>query len=122
MDENKRRFSLEKTELDPALLNRIMSADGDDQLGEWDGESIQDLVDELERIEEREAAGKFYFRLQFNLIAVYPYGIVGYSDNDVYMPSVCQLIDNLPPPIRVKFLARKLHLKNHENIRNRDIL
>lgn len=54
MDENKRRFSLEKTELDPALLNRIMSADGDDQLGEWDGESIQDLVDELERIEERE--------------------------------------------------------------------
>lgn len=54
MAENpRRRFSLDKVELDPKLLNRIMSADGDEQLGEWDGEHIEDLVRELERIEER---------------------------------------------------------------------
>ena len=53
MAENpRRRFSLDKVEVDPKLLNRIQSADGDDTLGEWDGESIEDLVQELERIEE----------------------------------------------------------------------
>ncbi len=49
----RRRFSLDKVEIDPKLLNRIQSADGDDTLGEWDGENIEDLVKELERIEER---------------------------------------------------------------------
>ncbi len=48
----RRRFSLDKVEIDPKLLNRIMSADGDETLGEWDGENIEDLVKELERIEE----------------------------------------------------------------------
>ncbi len=48
-----RRFSLDKVEIDPKLLNRIQSADGDDTLGEWDGENIEDLVKELDRIEER---------------------------------------------------------------------
>ena len=53
MAENpRRRFSLDKVEVDSKLLNRIQSADGDDTLGEWDGESIEDLVQELERIEE----------------------------------------------------------------------
>ena len=52
-EEIRRRFSLEKVEIDPALKNRIMSADGDDELGTWDGQSIHDLVKELERIEER---------------------------------------------------------------------
>ena len=47
-----RRFSLDKIEVDPALLNRIMSADGEETLGAWNGESIHDLVKELERIEE----------------------------------------------------------------------
>ena len=49
---NQRRFSLDKVEIDPKLLNRIQSADGEDTLGEWDGENIEDLVQELERIEE----------------------------------------------------------------------
>ncbi len=51
-----RRFSLDKVEIDPKLLNRIQSADGDDTLGEWDGEHIEDLVKELDRIEERHDA------------------------------------------------------------------
>ena len=53
MAENpRRRFSLDKVEVDPQLLNRIQSADGDETLGEWDGEDVEDLVRELERIEE----------------------------------------------------------------------
>lgn len=51
--DNTRRFSLDKVQLDPALKNRIFSADGDEEVGSWDGESIEDLVEELERIEER---------------------------------------------------------------------
>ncbi len=51
--ETQRRFSLDKVEIDPRLLNRIMSADGDDELGSWDGVKIDDLVQELDRIEER---------------------------------------------------------------------
>jgi hypothetical protein len=51
--EAQRRFSLDKVEIDPRLLNRIMSADGDDELGSWDGQNIEDLVKELDRIEER---------------------------------------------------------------------
>lgn len=50
--EIQRRFSLDKAEIDPALKNRIMSADGDDELGSWDGKNIEDLVKELDRIEE----------------------------------------------------------------------
>ena len=51
--ESQRRFSLDKVQIDPRLRNRIMSADGDDELGSWDGEKIEDLVKELDRIEER---------------------------------------------------------------------
>jgi len=51
--EQQRRFSLDKVQIDPHLKNRIMSADGDDELGSWDGEKIEDLVKELDRIEER---------------------------------------------------------------------
>lgn len=50
--EIKRRFSLDSAQIDPRLQNRIMSADGDDELGAWDGEKIEDLVNELNRIEE----------------------------------------------------------------------
>ena len=50
--EIKRRFSLDKAQIDPHIKNRIMSADGDDELGSWDGQRIEDLVQELERIEE----------------------------------------------------------------------
>ncbi len=50
--ENKRRFSLDKVVVDPKVSNRIMSADGDEELGSWNGESIEDLVTELDRIEE----------------------------------------------------------------------
>ncbi len=49
-----RRFSLDKVNIDPRLKNRIMSADGDDELGSWDGQNIEDLVKELDRIEERQ--------------------------------------------------------------------
>lgn len=51
--ESGRRFSLDNVQIDPRLLNRIMSADGDDELGAWDGQNIEDLVKELDRIEER---------------------------------------------------------------------
>ncbi len=51
--EPQRRFSLDKVQIDPRLKNRIMSADGDEELGSWDGENIEDLVKELDRIEER---------------------------------------------------------------------
>ena len=47
-----RRFSLDKSEPDSKVLNRIKSADGDETLGNWDGNSIYDLVKELDRIEE----------------------------------------------------------------------
>jgi len=50
--ENKRRFSLDKVVVDPKVINRIMSADGDEELGSWDGESIEDLIKEIDRIEE----------------------------------------------------------------------
>ncbi len=48
-----RRFSLDKVKIDPELANRIISADGDDTLGHWDGEKIEDLQKELDRIEKR---------------------------------------------------------------------
>ena len=53
MSEIGRRFSLDKASIDPKLKNRIFSADGDDHIGDWDGECIDDLIKELERIEER---------------------------------------------------------------------
>ena len=53
MTDNERRFSLDPIKANPALLNIIYSADGDESVGKWDGEDIHDLVRELERIEER---------------------------------------------------------------------
>ena len=53
MSEIGRRFSLDKVAIDPELLNKIFSADGDDHIGDWDGECIDDLVKEIDRIEER---------------------------------------------------------------------
>ena len=53
MTDNERRFSLDPIKIDPSLRNRILSADGDETVGEWNGEDIHDLVRELERIEER---------------------------------------------------------------------
>ena len=47
-----RRFSLDETILDPKLVNRITSVDGDETVGYWDGQSIEELAKELERIEE----------------------------------------------------------------------
>ena len=52
-EEYRRRFSLDKVEIDPAIKNRILSAEDDDHVGDWDGENIDDLVKELDRIEER---------------------------------------------------------------------
>jgi hypothetical protein len=51
-EDNKRRFSLDKVVVDPKVTNRIMAADGDDELGSWNGENIEDLVKEIDRIEE----------------------------------------------------------------------
>jgi len=48
-----RRFSLDKIPVDPKLKNKIFSADGDEHIGNWDGECIEDLVKEIDRIEER---------------------------------------------------------------------
>lgn len=53
MSEIGRRFSLDKTQVDPKLKNKIFSADGDEHVGDWDGECIDDLVKEIDRIEER---------------------------------------------------------------------
>ena len=53
MSEIGRRFSLDNASVDPKLKNRIFSADGDDHIGDWNGECIDDLIKELERIEER---------------------------------------------------------------------
>jgi hypothetical protein len=53
MSEIGRRFSLDNASIDPKLKNRIFSADGDDHIGDWDGECIDDLIKEIERIEER---------------------------------------------------------------------
>ena len=53
MSDNERRFSLDPVNVDPSLLNKIFSADGDEAVGEWNGEDINDLVKELDRIEER---------------------------------------------------------------------
>ena len=50
--ENKRRFSLDKIVVNPTTKNRIMSADGENELGSWNGKIIEDLVKELDRIEE----------------------------------------------------------------------
>jgi hypothetical protein len=53
MADSERRFSLDPIKVDPALKNLIFSADGDETVGEWNGEDINDLVKELDRIEER---------------------------------------------------------------------
>ena len=53
MAETGRRFSLDKIKVDPILKNKIFSADGDDHIGDWNGECIDDLVKEIDRIEER---------------------------------------------------------------------
>ncbi len=53
MAEIGRRFSLDKIKVDPSLKNKILSADGDEQIGDWNGECIDDLVKEIDRIEER---------------------------------------------------------------------
>jgi hypothetical protein len=53
MAEIGRRFSLDKIQVDPILKNKIFSADGDDHIGDWNGECIDDLVKEIDRIEER---------------------------------------------------------------------
>ena len=53
MAEIGRRFSLDKIHVDPSLKNKIFSADGDEHVGNWDGECIEELVKEINRIEER---------------------------------------------------------------------
>ncbi len=53
MAEIGRRFSLDKVKVDPILKNKIFSADGDEHIGDWNGECIDDLVKEIDRIEER---------------------------------------------------------------------
>tara|TARA_Y100001960_G_scaffold60180_1_gene62765 strand:+ start:742 stop:1164 length:423 start_codon:yes stop_codon:yes gene_type:complete len=53
MTEMGRRFSLDKIHVDPILKNKIFSADGDEHIGNWDGECIDELVQEIDRIEER---------------------------------------------------------------------
>lgn len=53
MSEIGRRFSLDKINVDPSLKNKIFSADGDEHVGDWNGERIEELVKEIARIEER---------------------------------------------------------------------
>ena len=53
MADKERRFSLDPIKTDPSLRNLIYSADGDETVGEWNGEDIHDLVRELDRIEDR---------------------------------------------------------------------
>ena len=51
-EEFRRRFSLDESAIDPRLKNRILSADGEEEVGSWNGQSVEDLARELERIEE----------------------------------------------------------------------
>lgn len=53
MTEIGRRFSLDKMHVDPSLKNKIFSADGDEHIGDWNGECIDELIKEIDRIEER---------------------------------------------------------------------
>ena len=53
MSEIGRRFSLDKVNVDPALKNKIFSADGDEHIGNWNGECINELIKEIDRIEEK---------------------------------------------------------------------
>ena len=53
MTDGERRFSLDPIKAEPSLRNLIYSADGDETVGEWNGDNIHDLVRELDRIEER---------------------------------------------------------------------
>ena len=48
MTDNERRFSLDPIKVDPSLQNRIFSADGDEQVGQWNGEDTNALVKELD--------------------------------------------------------------------------
>jgi len=56
MEEIRRKFPVDESQIDPTLKNRIFSPDGDEVVGYWDGESIQELEIELDRIEERQDA------------------------------------------------------------------
>ncbi len=56
MEDIRRRFPVDNSQIDPKLKNRIFSPDGDSVVGYWDGESVQELEIELDRIEEREDA------------------------------------------------------------------
>ena len=51
-EEFRRRFSHDESAIDPRLKNRILSADGEEEVGSWDGQSVHELARELERIEE----------------------------------------------------------------------
>ena len=53
MTEIGRRFSLDKIHVDQSLKNKIFSADGDEHIGDWNGEYINELIKEIDRIEER---------------------------------------------------------------------
>ena len=53
MAEIGRRFSLDKVHIDPVLKNKIVSADGDEHIGSWNGECIDELVKEIDRIEKK---------------------------------------------------------------------
>ena len=53
MAEIGRRFSLDKIHVDQSLKNKIFSADGDEHIGDWNGECVHELVKEIDRIEER---------------------------------------------------------------------
>ncbi len=50
-EQHRQRFSLDKVVIDPAIKNRILSAEDDDHVGDWDGENIDDLVKELDTID-----------------------------------------------------------------------
>ena len=49
MSEIGRRFSLDKVNVDPTLKNKIFSADGDDHIGDWNGECIDQLIKEIDQ-------------------------------------------------------------------------
>ena len=48
-----------------------MSADGDEHVGNWNGESIQDLIEELDRIEEHEDPNEVKVVVDNNNFAMY---------------------------------------------------
>ncbi|GEM_PF-3197794 len=82
--------------------------------------SAEGFINPVEKIEDQNAAGGFYGMVQFNLMSDNPDENASRSfqqeDTDLYAKSLCKAINQLPSnETHLKFLARKLYVKNIKN-------